>query len=123
MLAGALIAAVAGAAPAQDVEQGEASFKKCKLCHSVGDDAQNKVGPQLNGLDGRKAGTAADFLYSDAHKNSGIVWNEATFKQYVKDPKAMIPGTKKVFAGVKNEQEINDLWAYVGQFKVDGSKK
>ena len=123
MMAAVLIAAAAGSAPAQDIEQGEASFKKCRVCHAVGDDAQNKVGPQLNGLDGRQAGTAPDFLYSDAHKNSGIVWNATTFKQYIKEPKAMIPGTKKMFAGVKNEQEINDLWAYVSQFKADGTKK
>ncbi len=123
MMAAVLIAAAAGSAPAQDIEQGEASFKKCRVCHAVGEDAQNKVGPQLNGLDGRQAGTAPDFLYSDAHKNSGIVWNATTFKQYIKDPKAMIPGTKKMFAGVKNEQEINDLWAYVSQFKADGTKK
>jgi cytochrome c len=123
MMAAVLIAAAAGSAPAQDIEQGEASFKNCRVCHAVGEDAQNKVGPQLNGLDGRQAGTAPDFLYSDAHKNSGIVWNATTFKQYIKDPKAMIPGTKKMFAGVKNEQEINDLWAYVSQFKADGTKK
>ena len=60
---------------------------------------------------------------SDANKNSGIVWNEATFKEYIKDPKAKIPGTKMAFAGIKNDQEINDLWAYLKQFDANGNIK
>ena len=63
------------------------------------------------------------YQYSDANKNSGIVWNEATFKEYIKDPKAKIPGTKMVFAGIKNDQEINDLWAYLKQFDANGNIK
>ena len=82
----------------------------------IGEGAKNKVGPELNGLDGRKAGTAPDYNYSDANKNSGIVWNEATFKDYIKDPRAKIPGTKMVFPGIKNEKEEGDLWAYLKQF-------
>ena len=78
----------------------------------IGEGAKNKVGPELNGLDGRKSGTAPDYSYSDANKNSGITWNEAEFKEYIKDPKAKIPGTKMIFAGIKNEKEINDLWAF-----------
>ena len=120
-MAAAVIAASAGAAVAQDVAKGEVSFHKCMACHSIGDDAQNKIGPELNGLDGRHSGSVADFSYSDANKNSGIVWSEAEFKDYIKDPRAKIPGTKMIFAGIKNEQEINDLWAYVSQFKADGS--
>ncbi len=122
-LATVLIVASAAAALAQDVEKGEHSFNKCVPCHSIGPDAQNKIGPELNGLDGRHSGTAANFSYSDANKNSGIVWNETTFKQYIKNPQAMIPGTKMIFAGIKNEQEINDLWAYVSQFDADGNIK
>jgi cytochrome c len=121
--AAALIAVSAGAAMAQDVEKGEHSFNKCLPCHSIGADAQNKIGPVLNGLDGRHSGSVANFNYSDANKNSGIVWNEATFKQYIVDPKAMVPGTKMIFAGVKNPQEVNDLWAYVSQFDADGNVK
>jgi cytochrome c len=117
------LAASTGTALAQDAEAGETSFKKCLPCHDIGEDARNKVGPVLNGLDGRKSGTAADFNYSDANKNSGITWSEATFKEYIKDPRAKIPGTKMIFPGVKNEKEINDLWAYLAQFKADGSKK
>jgi cytochrome c len=115
----ALIAASAYTAAAQDVAKGEISFHKCLPCHAIGDDAQNKIGPELNGIDGRHSGSVPDFSYSDANKNSGIVWNEAEFK----DPRAKIPGTKMIFAGIKNEQEIADLWAYVSQFNADGSIK
>jgi cytochrome c len=118
-----VIVATAGAASAQDAAKGEQSFHKCLPCHSIGDGAENKIGPELNGLDGRKAGTAPDYEYSDANKNSGITWNEAKFKEYVKDPKAVVPGTKMMFAGIKNDQEVNDLWAYVSQYNADGSKK
>src|SRR3974390_2854008 len=103
-----------------DVAAGEQSFKKCLPCHSIGPGAKTKVGPELNGLDGRKSGTAANYNYSDANKNSGITWNEAQFKEYIKDPKAKIPGTKMAFAGIKSEREINDLWAFVSQFDKDG---
>ena len=123
IVAAAVIVASAGAASAQDVAKGEQSFHKCLPCHSIGEDAENKIGPELNGIDGRKAGSAPGYDYSDANKNSGIVWTEAKFKEYIKDPKAVVPGTKMMFAGIKNEQEINDLWAYVSQFNADGSKK
>jgi len=118
-----LLAASTGIAVAQDAEAGKAAFKRCSICHAVGEDAQNKTGPQLNGLDGRRAGSVADFDYSDAHKNSGIVWSEATFKQYIKDPQAKVPGTKKVFAGLKDERQAADLWAYLRAFNADGSLK
>ena len=85
--------------------------------------AQNKIGPELNGLDGRKAGSVPNYSYSDANKNSGIVWGEQTFKEYIKDPRAKIPGTKMIFPGVKNEQQANDLWAYIKQFDESGTKK
>jgi cytochrome c len=123
IVAVALIATSTDAGMAQDVAKGEISFKKCLICHSIGPGAQNKVGPAQNGLDGRKAGSVPNYQYSDANKNSGIVWNEATFKEYIKDPKAKIPGTKMVFAGIKNDQEINDLWAYLKQFDANGNIK
>lgn len=120
----ALAAALAASqASAQDVAAGEQSFKKCFPCHSIGEGAKNKVGPELNGLDGRHSGTAPGFSYSDANKNSGIVWSEATFKDYIKDPRAKIPGTKMIFPGIKNEKEAGDLWAYLKQFDADGKKK
>jgi len=123
IVAGVLIVTSTGLASAQDVEKGANSFKKCLACHAIGEGAKNKIGPQLNGLDGRKSGTAPDYNYSDANKNSGITWNDATFKDYIKDPRAKIPGTKMIFPGIKNENEANDLWAYVRQFDASGQVK
>src|SRR6478609_4271255 len=122
VLASVALAVTMGMARAQDLAAGEQSFRKCSPCHSVGEDARNKVGPQLNGLDGRKSGTAADYSYSDANKKAEITWGEATFKDYIQNPMAKVPGTKMAFAGIKNEKEIGDLWAYLKQFKADGSK-
>ena len=113
-------AAASSAALAQDVAAGKSSFNKCLACHAIGENAKNKVGPELNGLNGRKSGTVAGYSYSDANKNSGLTWDEATFKDYIKDPKAKIPGTKMAFAGIKKETEVNDLWAFLAQFDKDG---
>jgi len=118
-----VLSAEASTALAQDVAAGKTSFNKCMACHAIGEGAKNKVGPELNGLDGRKAGTAPDYTYSDANKNSGITWSESEFKEYIKDPKAKIPCTKMVFAGIKNEKEINDLWAFLAQHDKDGKTK
>jgi cytochrome c len=115
--------AAISAAQAQDVAAGKTSFNKCMACHAIGEGAKNKVGPELNGLNGRKSGTAEGYSYSDANKNSGITWNEAQFKEYIKDPKAKIPATKMVFAGIKNEKEASDLWAYLAQYDKDGKTK
>jgi cytochrome c len=117
------IAASASTALAQDLAAGEVSFRKCAPCHGVGEDAVNKVGPPLNGLDGRKAGVAEGFNYSDANKNSGITWNEEIFKEYIRDPRAKVPGTKMIFAGIKNDKELDDLWGYLKQFAADGRRK
>ena len=121
--AAALMTAWMGAASAQDVEKGAVAFKKCGICHKIGPGATNLVGPVLNGLNGRRSGSVAGFSYSDANKNSGIVWSEETFAEYIKDPRANIPGTKMIFAGIKNEQEIKDLWAYIKQFDAEGNIK
>jgi len=80
LAAAVVMAAMIQFAQAQDVAAGEQSFKKCLPCHSVGEGAKNKVGPVLNGLEGRHSGTVPDFSYSDANKNSGITWSEETFK-------------------------------------------
>jgi cytochrome c len=114
---------VAMAALAQDVAAGKTSFNKCLACHAIGEAASNKVGPELNGLDGRKSGTAAGYSYSDANKNSGITWNKDQFLDYIKDPKAKIPGTKMIFAGIKNEKEAGDLWAFLAQYDKDGKTR
>ncbi len=106
LVAAAGLVVSTGAALAQDVAAGETSFRKCAPCHSIGPDATNKVGPVLNGLDGRKAGSVDGFNYSDANKASGITWGEAVFKEYIKDPRAKVPGTKMVFAGIKSEKSL-----------------
>jgi len=113
----------AGAAKAEDLAAGATSFKKCAPCHDVGPTAKNKVGPLLNGLDGRKSGSVAGYSYSDANKGSGITWNDASFLEYIKDPKAKIPNTKMTFAGIKNEDEAKNLWAYLKQYDADGKTK
>ena len=122
-VAGAVMVASASGALAQDLAAGENSFKKCLPCHSVGADAKNKVGPVLNGLEGRKSGTIEGYSYTEANKNSGITWGEDVFREYIKDPRAKIPGTKMVFAGIKSDNEIGNLWAYLKQFDAKGEKK
>ena len=117
-LAASSVVAVAG-----DIAAGQTSFRKCMPCHDIGETAKNKVGPELNGIDGRHSGTAPGYNYSNANKNSGIVWSEVTFKEYIKDPKAKIPGTKMVFPGIKNEKEADDLWSFLQQYGPDGKKK
>ena len=112
-----------GIALAQDAAAGEKVFQKCRACHQVGESAKNAVGPVLNGLIGRKAGTIEGYSYTEANKNSGITWDEATLAEYLKNPKAKIPGTKMIFPGIKNEKEINDLWAFLAQYDKDGKTK
>ena len=115
--------ATATGALAQDAAAGKTSFNKCLACHAIGEGAKNKVGPVLNGLDGRKSGTVEGYNYSDANKNSGITWDEAVFLDYIKDPRGKIPGTKMIFPGIKNETEAKSLWAYLKQFGPDGKPK
>jgi len=122
VIAGIALATI-GIANAQDLGAGEQSFRKCAPCHAVGDGATNKVGPVLNGLEGRKSGTVEGYSYSEANKKADITWNEASFKDYIKAPMTKVPGTKMAFAGIKNDSEIANLWAYLNQFKADGSKK
>ena len=119
--AAALITALMATGLAQDVENGANVFKQCQACHSIGEGAKNKIGPELNGLDGRTAGAVPNFTYSEPNKKSGIVWNEESFKEYIKDPRVKVPGTKMIFPGVKNEQQANDLWAYIKQFDASGN--
>ena len=108
---------------AQDAASGEKIFAQCKACHQIGENAKNAVGPLLNGLLGRKAGTIEGYSYSPANKNSGITWDETTFREYIKDPKAKIPGTKMVFPGLKDPKQIEDVLAYLKQFETTGKKK
>ena len=107
---------------AQDAAAGEKVFAQCKTCHQIGETAKNVVGPVLNGVIGRPAGRVASYAYSEANKKSGLTWNEATFREYIKDPKAKVPGTKMSFPGLKDEQKVNDLLAYLKKFGPDGKK-
>jgi cytochrome c len=115
--------AYTGNALAQDAAAGEKVFAKCRVCHQVGETAKNLVGPRLNGVFGRKAGSIDGFSYSDANKKSGVVWDETVFANYIKDPKAAMPGNKMAFVGIKNDKEIADLIAFLKQFGTDGKKK
>ena len=117
-----LLSLLAQPATAQDISAGERSFAKCRACHQVGEGARNLVGPELNGLIGRHSGAVEAYSYSNANKNSGLTWDEATFTDYIKDPKAKIPGTKMIFVGIKSEKEIKDLIAFLKQFDKDGKK-
>jgi len=124
MIAGVIGVLAAAATPAfADDDAGAKVFKKCMACHAIGEGAKNKVGPVLNGLAGRKSGSVEGYKYSKANTESGLTWDEATFKEYIKNPKAKIPGTKMVFAGIKDEADINALWTYVSSFDKDGKKK
>jgi cytochrome c len=115
---------LAGTVPslAQDAAAGEKVFAQCRACHQIGEGAKNSVGPVLNGLFGRPAGSVEGYNYSEANKKSGLTWDEATFREYIKDPKAKVPGTKMVYAGLKDEKRIDDLVAYLKQFDKDGKK-
>lgn len=109
-------------AVAQDVSAGERSFNKCRACHQIGETARNGVGPELNGLFGRHTGSVEGYAYSAANKAANLTWDEKTFAEYIRDPKAKIPGTKMVFVGIKNDKEIADLTAFLKQFGKDGKK-
>ncbi len=105
-----------GGALAQNAEAGEDVFKKCRACHDIGDGAKNKVGPLLNGIIGRKAGSVEGFSYSDANKDAGakgLVWTEAELMKYLEGPAAYMPKNKMAFAGLKDEQDRKDILAYI----------
>jgi cytochrome c len=107
---------------AQDATKGEVVFRLCIACHSIGENARNKTGPQLNGLFGRKAGSVEGYAYSPAMQNSGIVWNNENFTSFIKDPHSFMPLTKMAFVGLNDEANIKDLIAYLKKFNSDGKK-
>lgn len=104
------------AALAQDAENGEALFKQCRACHQIGENAKNLVGPQLNGVVGRKAASVEGFNYSQASKDAaakGLVWTEDQLMTYLANPQAFMPGTKMAYAGLKDENDRKDIIAYL----------
>jgi cytochrome c len=129
----ALTFAFAGAAFAEshggmegDVTKGERVFRKCQACHAVGEDAKNKVGPELNGIVGRAVGAAPDFAYSDALMAKGAeigTWTPEALHAFLAKPKEYIDGTKMSFAGLRKDEEITDVLAFLAQYAEDGSMK
>jgi cytochrome c len=115
LLSGAVLGfAAAPVAHAGDAAAGKKVFAKCMPCHNA-DKPQNKVGPTLLGLFGREAGSVEGFKYSDANKNSHVVWTAETLNEYLKDPKAFMPGNKMAFAGIKDDEDRANLIAYLEQ--------
>lgn len=117
-----VIAASTSQSLAQSAESGERVFVQCRACHQVGEGARNLVGPHLNGMFGRKSGTIEGYNYTPANKNANITWDDATFREYIVDPRGKIPGTKMVYPGLKNPQQVTDLIAYLKQFDASGKK-
>jgi cytochrome c len=108
---------------AQDAAAGEKTFAVCRACHQIGPSAKNGVGPVLNGIVGRKAGTYAGYSYSPANKDSGITWTPEELDKYLTNPQAVVPHTKMIYPGLKDDQKRKDLIAYLGQFGPEGEKK
>ena len=113
---------LASASADPSAEDGAKVFAQCRACHQIGENAKNGVGPELNGLIGRKAGSVEGYSYSAANKNSGLTWDEATFTEYIQNPKAKVPGTKMVYAGLKDKEKIEDLIAFLKQYDASGKK-
>lgn len=111
------------AVKAQDAEAGGRVFAQCRTCHQIGENAKNGVGPQLNGLFGRKAGSIEGYSYSNAYKALDKVWSVENFTVYIKDPRGVTPGTKMVYPGLKDETQIKNLIAFLSQYGADGKKK
>jgi cytochrome c len=121
-LAALSLLALGTTAQAQDAAAGEKVFAQCRACHQVGETAKNAVGPHLNGLFGRKAGSVEGYSYSPAYQKIDKVWSEENFRPYIKDPRGVTPGTKMVYAGLKDDQRISDLIAYLKQFDASGKR-
>ncbi len=97
-----------------DPAKGMQIFKKCQVCHSI-EAGVNKIGPSLHGVYGRKAGTLDGYNYTDAMKNSGFTWDEASLNTYLTNPRKVVPGTRMVFVGLPKEQDRLDVIAYLKQ--------
>jgi cytochrome c len=127
IIAGLVLAALAGAsvAPAQaagDPAAGANVFKRCTSCHSIGDGAQNKTGPVLNGVVGRVAGTYEGYQYSDAlvkAGQTGLTWTPDQLAEWLSNPRAKVPGTKMAFSGLKNQADLDNVIAYLESFSPD----
>lgn len=124
ILAAALALPALHSARAQDAAAGEKDFVVCRACHQIGPNAKNAVGPELNGVVGRKAGSVPGYQYSEANKSSGITWTEDELQKYLANPQAVVKGTKMIFPGFHNDtKKINDVIAFLKQYGPDGQKK
>ncbi|MBT3070338.1 cytochrome c family protein [Rhodomicrobium sp. Az07] len=112
-MVGAALVWSATAYAAGDPVKGEKVFKQCKICHQVGPNAKPGIGPVQNNVVGSKAASRPGFNYSEAMKNSGLTWDEATLDKYLENPRGVVPGTKMVFVGLKNPQDRADVIAYL----------
>jgi cytochrome c len=101
---------------ADDVEAGKTAFKKCALCHTT-EAGKNKIGPSLFGVVGRKSATLENYNYSDAMKKFDHTWDAENLDTYLADPRAMVPGTKMIFPGIKDKKERGDVIAYIDSLK------
>jgi cytochrome c len=122
MIAVALAGAMSGHALAQDVAAGEKAFVVCRACHQIGPTAKIAVGPVLNGVVGRPAGTYPGYTYSAANKNSGLTWDEDTLQKYLANPQVVVKGTKMIFPGIKDPAKVKDVIAFLKSYKADGSR-
>lgn len=115
LLAAVLAGTAAHAAPPPgDVAAGKAAYRACARCHEVGPSARSGFGPQLNGIVGRRAGADPDYRYSDAMRQSSIVWTEATLAAFIRKPDAVVPGNSMRFLAIGyNDQKIANLLAYL----------
>ncbi len=113
-----------GSAMAQDAAAGERLFNQCRACHQLGENARIGVGPPLNGLfAGRKKGTFPGYSYSAAYQAlTNQEWTEENFRVYIKDPRGVTPGTKMVYAGMRDDTQITNLIAFLKQFGPDGKR-
>ncbi len=123
LIAAAALPMIAFASPAaaQDAEAGKRVFNQCRACHMVGENARHTVGPQLNGVFGREAGKIEGYNFSNVFKEADWVWDEENFAEYIRNPREVTPGTRMVYAGLKDDQQIADLTAYLMQFNEDGT--
>ncbi len=119
----ALLAASMCPVLAQDAAKGEKDFLVCRACHQIGPGAKIAIGPVLNGVVGRKAGTYPGFQYSDANRDSGIVWSPEELDKYLVSPQSVVPHTKMIFPGVKDAQQRKDVIAFLEQYGPDGQKQ
>ena len=118
-----VLAATSASAQAGDAAAGQKLFPRCAICHAVGPDAKNKIGPQLNGIVGRKSGMAEGFTYSAAMAGAKLTWTPAKLDAYLTAPAKLIPGNKMLFAGLPQAKDRADLIAYLGQYGPTGAIK